>query len=360
MTNYLNGSRKPSYQFDVLDGEVKKGELKVTKPTVSMTSEINSTEASVKYTSALSTTGYVWVNGKRTSELMNWSRDRIKAWLITDGLRQSLGVFLPRGVSMVTETGSTLYDVTAYDLSILAKEDCITERLSLAQGTLYLDQIQSLLISCGITKIIADASTATLQSTRDDWDIGTPKLKIINQLLSEISFRSLETDKMGAALLKRYEPPSVSNISHIYREGIASIVEPDTTTDSNFYEIPNIWIATVSNPDLATPLKAQYINDNPLSKTSTVYTGQNKVKVLQFDNIATQADLQNAVNKQAFEDMQGIETTQFKTAVVADHGVNDTVVLELPQYSGILVETSWEIDLDAMTMTHTGKKAVDY
>ena len=351
MTNYLNGSRKLSYQCDILEGEIKKGELKLTKPTVSMASEINSTEAAVKYTATLSTVD---------NSLMDWNKDRLKIWLLDDGIKESLGVFLPRNISKVTESGSTLINATGYDLSILASEDCILERLSLAQGTLYLDQIQSLLISCGITKIIADASTATLQSTRDDWDVGTSKLKIVNQLLSEISFRSLEIDKNGSALLRRYESPSVSNISHIYREGKASIVEPDTTTDSNLYEIPNIWIATVSNPDLAAPLKAQYINDNPLSKTSTVYRGYNKVKVLTFDNIATQEDLQNAVNKQAFEDMQGIETTQFKTAVVADHGVNDTVALSLSQYSGILVETAWEIDLDARTMTHTGKKAVDY
>ncbi len=31
-----------------------------------------------------------------------------------------------------------------------------------------------------------------------------------------------------------------------YKDTKASIVEPDTTTDSNLYEIPNIWIATVS------------------------------------------------------------------------------------------------------------------
>ena len=351
MNNYKTGSRKLSYQVDILDGEIKKGELKVTKASVSMSAEINSSDADVKYAAPITV---------HDSPLMDWNKNHFKIWLFDDGAKSSLGVFSPQSIQNVTETGSTLLNVTGYDLSVLAKNDCITSRLSLTQGTLYLDQVQSLLISCGITKIIADTSTATLQSTRDDWDIGTTKLKIINQLLSEMSFRSLEVDKTGTALLKRYEPPSVSNITHTYKPGQASIVESDTTTDSNLFEIPNIWIATISNPDIATPLKAVFINDNPLSKTSTVYTGQNKVKVLSFDNIATQEDLQNAVNRKAFEDMQGVETTQFKTAVVSDHGVNDTVALQLPQYSGILVETAWEIDLDAMTMTHTGKKAVDY
>lgn len=351
MIDYKTGSRKLNYQVDIMEGEIKKGSLEVTTATVSMASEINSTDAEVKYAATISVLD---------NSLMDWHKNRFKIWLVDGGAKSSLGVFSPQSISKVTEGGSTLFNVTGYDLSILAKNDCITSRLSLAIGTLYLDQIQSLLISCGITKIIADISTATLQSARDDWDIGTPKLKIINQLLSEISFRSLEIDKTGTARLRRYESPSVSNIDHTYKEGQASIIESDTTTDSNLFEIPNIWIATVSNPDLATPLTAQYINDNPLSPTSTVSTGQNKVKILTFDNIATQTDLQNAVNKQAFEDMQGVETTQFKTAVVADHGVNDTVLIQLPQYSGILVETAWEIDLDTMGMTHTGKKAVDY
>lgn len=351
MIDYKTGSRKLNYQVDIMEGEIKKGSLEVTTATVSMASEINSTDAEVKYAATISALD---------NPLMDWHKNRFKIWLVDGDIKSSLGVFSPQNISKVTEGSSTLFNVTGYDLSILAKNDCITSRLSLAIGTLYLDQIQSLLISCGITKIIADISTATLQSARDDWDIGTPKLKIINQLLSEISFRSLEIDKTGTARLRRYESPTVGNIDHIYKEGQASIIEPDTTTDSNLFEIPNIWIATVSNPDIAAPLTAQYINDNPLSPTSTIYTGQNKVKILTFDNIATQADLQNAVNKQAFEDMQGIETTQFKTAVVADHGVNDTVLIQLPQYSGILVETAWEIDLDAMSMTHTGKKAVDY
>jgi len=357
---YKTGSRKPKYQVDIMEGEIKNGSLSVTTATVSMTSEINSADADVKYAATISTTGRIWKNGKQTDDFMNWNKSRFKIWLIDGEVKSSLGVFSPQSISKPTVGSTTLFNVTGYDLSILAKNDCITSRLSLTIGTLYLDQIQSLLISCGITKIIADVSTATLQSTRDDWDIGTTKLKIVNQLLSEISFRSLEIDKTGTARLRRYESPSVNNIGHTYKDDQASIIESDTTTDSNLFEIPNIWVATVSNPDIATPLKATYINDNPLSETSTVYTGQNKVKVLTFDNIATQIDLQNAVNKQAFEDMQGVETTQFKTAVVADHGVNDTVLIQLPQYSGILVETAWEIDLDTTGMTHTGKKAVSY
>ncbi len=357
---YENGKRKVGYQVDVMDGEIKIGELKVEHPTVSMTSTVNSVDAEVKYSSTISTTGRIYQNGKPTDEFINWSKHRFKVWLNNDGSLEPLGVFIPQDTPKTTTSGSTLYKTTGYDTTVLAKNDCITERLALAQGTLYLDAIQSLLISAGINKIIADDSTATLQSDRDDWDIGTSKLKIANQLLSEMSFRSTDIDSNGYTLLKQYDPPSVKNIKHTYVDDEASIIEPDTEQGSNLFEIPNIWIATVSNPDLPATLVSKYVNDNPLSKTSTVYTGQNKVKTLSFDNIASQTDLDNAVSKQAFLDMQGIETIEFKTAIVSGHGTNDTVALRLPQFEGIVSETSWEIDFDSSIMTHSARKAVDY
>lgn len=359
MTDFRRGSRRISYRCDVLIGEVKYGELPCKGLHVSMDSEINSTEADIKYSSAFTTPGYIYQRGKRTDELMDWAKYAYKLWMIEDGEEKPLGVYLPQSAEKVTDAG-TLYNVTGYDRLILAKNDCITERLALAQGSYYMDHITSLLISSGIAQVVADDSAAVLTTDRDDWEIGTSKLKIANQLLSEISFRSVTMDQNGMALLKRYEPPSAGNIQHVYREGQASIIQRATTIKSNLLEIPNIWIATVSNPDLTAPLYYKYVNDNPLSTTSTAYTGQSKIKVLQIDNIATQEDLENAVKKQAFSDMQGIETIEFSTAIVADHGANDVVALDLKQFGGIVEETAWEIDFDAGTMTHTGKKAVNY
>lgn len=358
MTDFRMGSRRMSYEVDVMVGGIKYGELECLPPTVSMSSEINQKDSDIKYSSNIKTTGYIWQRGKQTTEMMDWGKYNYKISLIEDGEKNSLGLFVPQTVQKETDSGSTIYEATGYDKSILVKNDCIVARNFIAAGTKYIDAISALLISSGITQIIADGSDATFTTNRDDWEIGTSKLKIVNQLLSEISFRSLEIDRNGSALLKTYQDASAENIQHVYREGQASILTPDTTISSNQLEIPNTWIATVSNPDLTAPLTYKYVNDNPLSQTSTVYTGQNKVKVLSFDNIATQTDLENAVKKQAFSDMQGIKTVQFKTAAVSDHGANDTVVLELPEFHGILTETAWEISCEDYSMTHTGKELI--
>lgn len=343
---YDNGARTLSYRIDVLDGEIKVGELSAKE--VGITFDGNA--ADVK----LSMTGTV-----QEDSGIDWYKNRIRPVLIDGGKESNLGVYLPQYVERQTDGGATYKQFEAYDLSILAKNDKLTERLNLKQGTLYLTAIQGVLFSAGITKIIADKSDAVLQSDRDDWDVGTPKIEIVNQLLEEMSFNSLYVDLNGTARLTRYESPTASNIDHFYTAGQASIIEPGTTVESNFFEIPNIWIAVVSNPDLPEPLTARFINDNPLSKTSTVYTGQRKVSVLSFDNIATQQDLQNAVNRAAFQAMQGIETIAFKTAIEPNHGLFDVCAIDIPEFTGIVSETSWSIDLDNTSMTHKAKRLVD-
>lgn len=343
---YDGGIRNLSYRLDVLNGEIKIGELQALGVEVNF----DGTATDVK----MSITGTV-----KDSSAIDWYKHRLRPVLIDNGAEYYLGTYLPQYVKEATNGGETLKNFEAYDLSILAKNDKLTERLNLKSGTLYLTAIQGVLISSGITKIVADTSDAVLQSDRDDWDVGTPKITIVNQLLSEMSFNDLYIDLNGTARLTRYEIPSANNIDHIYQSGQASIIEPNTNVESNFFEIPNIWIAVVSNPDLPEPLVAKFTNDNPMSKTSTVYTGQRKVEVLSFDNIATQTDLQNAVNKSAFEAMQGIETISFKTAIEANHGLFDVCAINIPEYNGITTEINWEIDLDSTTMTHKAKKLVN-
>lgn len=343
---YEDGTRKVKYRCDILNGEIKIGELQITQPSISFDS---AAEVCSSFTCLV-----------RQNNIIDWYKHRLRPVLIDDGIEKFLGTYIPQYDGGQTDGSETLKNIEAYDLSILAKNDCIIERLGLKAGTLYLSAIENILISCGITKLIADPSDAILQSDRDDWDIGTSKISIINQLLSEMSFNNLFIDNNGYARLTRYENPSINNINFTYKSGQASIIEEGTTLESNIYEIPNVWIATVSNPDLNQVFTASFTNDNPLSKTSTVYRGYRKVDSLKFDNIASQQDLQNAVSKAAFQAMQGEETLSFNTALEAGHGYLDTVALEIPEYNGILSEQSWSMDLDSTKMAHKAKKVVNF
>lgn len=289
---------------------------------------------------------------------VDWYRDWIQVEMADGGEKKSLGIFAVGHVEKNSEGPSSSLKIEGYDGAILAQEDCLTERLCIQQGAKYLDTIQFLLLSCGLTRVISDESDAVFATDRDDWDIGTSKLKIINQLLGEISFRELEIDERGFAKLRRYIAPSISQIDHTYQAGKASILHLQSTISSDSHEIPNIFVAVVSNPDLERPLIAKYINDNPLSKTSTVYTGRNKVKALSVNNIATQEDLQQYVSKAAFEAIQVQEEVTFSTALEWGHGINDIVALNIPQFQGVGVETQWSMDFNKCEMSHTVKRVV--
>lgn len=343
---YKSGVRSLKCRVEILDGEVKIGELQAKDVVVNFEGTAEDVKMSMTCTA-------------RNSSAIDWYKHRLKVVLIDEGAEHNLGTYLPQYVGDQTDGGETLKSVEAYDLSILAKNDKILERQNFKAGTLYQTAIQGLLFSCGIDKMIFDPTNAVFQSDRDDWDVGTSKIKIVNQLLSEMSFNGLYIDLNGTARMTRYETPSATNIDHFYQSGEASIIEPGTDVQSNFFEIPNIWIAVVSNPDLPEPLVAKFFNDNALSKTSTAYTGQRKVEVLAFDNIATQQDLQNAVNKAAFEAMQGVEEISFRTAIEANHGLFDICAIDIPEYNGLVSETGWEIDLATTTMTHKAKRLVN-
>lgn len=340
---YQSGTRNLSFRVEMLDGFVSKGELETESFSISMDST-----AEIKFSASLTVAD---------NPNMDWQKNRIKITMIDGGAEYVLGTFLPQYVSRQYTSNRGLLSVEAYDLSILVQMDCITSRLSIAQGEKYMDIIQELLVSAGVQNVDAVASDAVFLTARDDWDIGTPKIQIVNQLLQEIGYAEMTTDSYGTVVLTPYQEPSPENIKQQYDDGTASVLLPEVSSTNNAYEIPNIFLGIVSNPDLDSAFTYQYVNEDPASKTSTIYTGCNKVMVLEVDNIASQDDLETYVRKIAYEQMQGEETVEIQTAI-SQHGVRDVIALSTQAVSGIFEEISWQIDSSSLTMNHTLKRTI--
>ena len=58
-------------------------------------------------------------------------------------------------------------------------------------GERYTDRIQALLQQCGIQSAIVEDSDEIFATDREDWEIGTTVLDIVNNLLDEINYQSL-------------------------------------------------------------------------------------------------------------------------------------------------------------------------
>ena len=117
---------------------------------------------------------------------VDWLIDELQPIAIIDGVEYPFGVFAPSTVSLNRRENLLQVNVEAYDRCWKVQAIRTENILHLAAGTNYIDAVVSLLSMAGITLINKTPTWETLTSDREDWDIGTDLLTIINQLLDEI------------------------------------------------------------------------------------------------------------------------------------------------------------------------------
>lgn len=193
-----------------------------------------------------------------------------------------------------------------------------------------------------------------------EWEIGTEKVTIINDLLQPISYNPMHFDEFGICQILPYVSDDEREIERIYQEGDDSIIIDGLKVETNKFEVPNKIVRYVENPDAAY-LISSYINDDPDSPYSTVNRGRVIVDTDAVADIASQADLDSYVRKIAGERIQAVETLEIETLNMPGHGFRNCLLISINTY-GIedkYIETAWEMDLrEGGTMKHYLKKAV--
>ncbi len=270
----------------------------------------------------------------------------------------SLGYFIPSTPTREAEGNHISYTVEAYDRTIFVKEDCVTERTFYAKGTPYLDIVQQLIVSSGLGDAEVTPSGLTLPTDRE-FDIGTSKLEIINTLLSEINYLPLYINSEGSAVLRPYQEPSAERISYTYRADELSVLHSAASSVTDLYNVPNIFIAVVSNPEQE-PISAMYVNDNPASELSTVRRGRKIVSELyKPDSINSQEELDAYIRRIAFDQSQVYEAASISTALMPIHEGREVLEIRHPEISGVFEEIGWEMDLQSGgSMSHSVRRIV--
>ena len=290
---------------------------------------------------------------------VNFLTDRIQPVLTIDGQPFPLGKYVPTDAGTSHDGTRPVVELTAYDLTYLAKSSKIEERVHLAKGTLYTDAIRSLLVEAGITDFLIEANTATLQADREDWEPGTDRLTMINALAAEINYNSIWMDGSGTVHCAAFRMPSASSISVSYRDGEYSLQYPEWSETVDMFDHPNVFIVEVDNPDLETAMRAVSINDRPDSPFSVGNLGRRVVNYEKLDNIASQAQLQAYADNKRFKSMQTSQSRTFYTGPSGLHSVFDVVELIRDGESTLYEETGWRLELEQpYKMTHTGKRVV--
>lgn len=283
--------------------------------------------------------------------------DMIKIFMVADGEEAPLGEFVVR--SATNHYGETKYtQVEAYDASVKVKNTYISERVYIPAGTSYNDAIGAQLIACGIERVIIDNPGKNIVTNREDWDIGTSRIKIINDLLSEINYRSLWFDNNGYARVSKYITPSVDAATKVYKADSVSIISDECSKSLDVFNAYNAFTVAVSNADYGIVLMAYAYNEDPGSATSIQRIGLRQAPVEFLSNIADAQALQKYVNNVRDKSKISTETVTWHTANTP-HEVGEIVIIDHPNLRGIFEETEWTMQLAVgAQMMHKGKRVV--
>jgi hypothetical protein len=267
------------------------------------------------------------------------------------------GVFLLSTPSRkIDRHGRITREVAAYDQLQVYADDLITTRYTVAEAANVVAAVTVLLD--GADASIAP-STATLAAAKE-WEPGTSKLKIINELLGMINYESLSFDEHGQANVAPYSAPSERTEEWVYATDTAGLMVPEADQELDLFAVPNQWTIVVSEPD-QDPIISDYSNDNPGSPTSTVRRGRTISDFRTEVEAVDQATLDLKVQRLAFEASQIYEAIDFTTAIMPIHSGNDVyrIAFDPLAVNAKYAEHTWSMPLVAGgEMTHRARRVV--
>ena len=351
--HFKHGSRESFITVELLNKyDVKTGELDVIKDSGHIRFD---SEAEIQRV------GSVSVPEKQFREI-DWINDRIRPIFnlkMPDGgvAKWSLGVFLISSPNRKYNGTQVIRELELFDKNLILREDKITERLFYDKNKKYTDLIKDIINSAGIPQIEIEDSPLVLPLERE-FDLGTPKLQIINELLEEINYKKIWVDNNGVYQVNKYIEPSKREVEYSYRSDDTSIITPDMVEEIDLFNAPNVWHVTYSNPE-ALPKVATYENNSLSSITSIPNRGRRIVKLEKIENIPDQQTLESITKRIAYNDSQIYSTFTFSTSIMPHHSNDNMLFIDVKgmDVSSKYLEKSWRINFNG-TMEHQCKKIV--
>lgn len=295
---------------------------------------------------------------------IDWGNDRVMPWVwvkMPDGgyAKYPQGVFILTTPPLVAGSASISRNIEGYDLLLVLLDDRVTDRYVINAGTNIAGKVIEILASAGFSTANIQPSEKVLPTDRE-WELGTPKLRVINNLLSMINYGGLRMDEHGIPTAHTYTAPERRMAEYTYATNEISVILPGAELAIDYFDVPNRWIGIVSNPELE-PLFSVYTNDNPDSPTSTVNRGRIIVHEPIEYEATDQEVLDRLVEGKASRDSQIYQKLKFDSGLMPFHS-NSDVYDVYHNKLGIAEkcsETSWDMELRVGgRMKHEARKVV--
>ena len=246
--------RKISYQYELLDS---------SNTHKAWLYNVQSCYISYKWLSQLKVSA---VFNIEDDEIIDYLNDRIKVYVTLNGVQSAVGVFMLCTPSInINSRGFKSRTIEAYSLLQILVNDKITTRLQLPVGTNIINEV---IRQIGDYQYDISSSDITLNTIKD-YEIGTSKLEIINDLLSVINYTSLNVSVDGKFTTHAYTLPEDRAIELTLNEGNDTIIR-EMTEDLDLFNAPNVFVRYTNSLEIDPPLSYTYINDSTSSIISTV------------------------------------------------------------------------------------------
>lgn len=293
-------------------------------------------------------------------EDVNFLQDELKVSFVLDGVKIPLGIFnITTMPCKVDENGRKTFSCEGYDRTYKLYQRKIEKRAEgyFASGRRYTDVIKELLIKAGITDYVITDSDLVLSVDREDFEVGTDYLTIVNTLLNEINYTGIWFDSNGYARADLYESPVNRAVNFSYHSGRDSIIMRSHERENDSFEAYNVFTVGVSNAEQT--IYAYAVNDDIESKLSTVNRGRIPAPVVMLDSTADENTAQQYADNLKFKSMISTEIVKVRTAIDREHEAFEVVEIDLPEVKGKYEEIGYNISLDGSAlMNHTLRRAV--
>ena len=287
---------------------------------------------------------------------IDFLNDQIQINCYINEVKYSIGRFLISSPRRDIQGGEVTRVCDCFSRLLILDEDKLELRKVLPAGTNVIAEVKRILQPFGDIDI-PDNALAT--STVREWEIGTPILDIVNDLLASVNYTSLRVDSLGKWKSEVYVVPTERPIQVTYVDNEASIIYRELSEDIDIFNVPNVVIRYTNDPDINPPLIAKYENNSNYSPTSIQARGRRIVNAEPVSNVADLQTLQDITKRDAYELTDKYSHVEFSTAINPLHDYLTCVYLKCYDIDSKFIETSWSIKCQAGgEMTHRARRIV--
>lgn len=359
LTDVLTGDRVTRFRFDLLDrSDAKIGEL------------TSVTGGSVEWTAFTAVKGSGRLQVDDDGSDVDWLNVRIRPAVILEDVEGDqtweyhVGVFVPAApVEDWSETGRA-WEVELLDKLSILDTDVVTDESG--NPITYVAPVGSNVIAL-VRSLIEDMGESTVAIEDDSkvlanslvWEVGTARLKVINDLLAAAGYASLWCDGEGQYRCIPYVPPAsrtpVYQTLAPFTEGERSVLSPRFRNDRDIYSVPNRYVCVGQGDSENEALVGVATNENYDSPFSYQNRGRWITKTVTGVEATTQEDLDTRALQHLSQDTSVTSGLAIQHPFLPLLAINETIRFNVPTAGLDLLcyATKTNVPFDATALCQT-------